>query len=348
MKGKSWGIRPIANPELRRQVIARLDALTKPPGSLGRLEELVVQYCLCRGRADAGIETAMVCTFAGDHGITEERITPYPSEVTAQMVANMAAGGAAVSVMAREAGIDATVVDVGVKADVPPGGKVLSSTVGRGTRNSAREPAMAADECERAIEAGAGVARTAEADLLGVGDMGIGNTAASSALYSLLLDLEPAATVGPGTGSAGAVLERKRDAVARAVALHRDAWDGTPLDALRRVGGYEIAAMCGFMLAAASERVPVAVDGFIASAAALVATQIDSHVKDYLVFSHASAEPFHRDFLAREGVKPLLDLDMRLGEGTGAVLAMQIIGQALNCYHHMATFSAAGVSNTQE
>jgi nicotinate-nucleotide--dimethylbenzimidazole phosphoribosyltransferase len=174
--------------------------------------------------------------------------------------------------------------------------------------------------------------------------MGIGNTAASSALYALLLELDGAVTVGPGTGSTGALLERKREAVSRAVSLHRELWDGSPFDALRRVGGCEIAAMYGFMLGAASRSVPVCVDGFIASAAALAAIRTEPAVRDYLFFSHASAEPFHREMLAREGISPLLDLGMRLGEGTGAVLAMQIICQALNCYHRMATFGAAGVS----
>lgn len=348
MNERTWRIRPTANPELLPRITAHLDALTKPPGSLGRLEELVVRYCLCRGRADADIGKAMVCTFAGDHGITDERITPYPSEVTAQMVANMAAGGAAVSVMARQAGAEALVIDVGVKADIPVGDGVVAKNVGRGTRNSVHGPAMTAEECRRAMEVGADVARASGADLLGVGDMGIGNTAASSALYSLLLDLDASVTVGPGTGSAGAVLERKRDAVARAVAFHREEWDGSPLDALRRVGGYEIAAMSGFMLAGASAGALVVVDGFIASAAALVAMRVGPNVKDYLVFSHASAEPFHREYLAREGIAPLLDLGMRLGEGTGAVLAMQIIRQALSCYHRMATFSSAGVSDKQE
>ncbi|MBD3239935.1 MAG: nicotinate-nucleotide--dimethylbenzimidazole phosphoribosyltransferase [Chitinivibrionales bacterium] len=348
MRKQAWSIRPVANAELLRQVTAHLDSLTKPPGSLGRLEELVVRYCLCRGRADADIERAMVCTFAGDHGITEERITPYPSEVTAQMVANMAAGGAAVSVMARAAGIESRVIDVGVKAGIPWAAGVVRRNVARGVRNSVRGPAMTTEECDRAVDIGADIARTARTDLLAVGDMGIGNTAASSALYALLLELDPTDTVGPGTGSAGAVLERKREAVARAVARHRAEWDGSPLDALRRVGGLEIAAMSGFLLAAAAGGVPVVVDGFIASVSALIAMRMEPAVKDYLIFSHASAEPFHRDFLAREGIRPLLDLDMRLGEGTGAVLAIQIMRQALNCYHNMATFSSAGVSDKQE
>lgn len=338
-------VHPVADPALEQAVRARLDSLTKPPGSLGRLEELALRYCLCRGDPAARIERCKVLTFAGDHGITEEKITPFPTAVTRQMVLNMAAGGAAVSVMCREAGVEYGVVDVGVAGgefDEVPG--LLRRKVGEGTANFARGPAMTAGARDAAIAVGVEASAVPGIDLFGIGEMGIGNTSSASALYSLLLDSDPTATVGPGTGSHGDLLERKRRIVADAVTRHRTEWDGSPLDALRRVGGYEIAAMTGLALGAAARRVPVVVDGFISSAAALCAVRVQPHLADYLFFAHASAEPFHREFLAREGIRPILDLDMRLGEGTGAVPAMQVIRQAMACYHHMATFSSAGLA----
>ncbi|MBP1738916.1 MAG: nicotinate-nucleotide--dimethylbenzimidazole phosphoribosyltransferase, partial [Deltaproteobacteria bacterium] len=185
-------------------------------------------------------------------------------------------------------------------------------------------------------------------DLLGVGEMGIGNTSSASALYSLLLDLDPEDTIGAGTGSVGAFLEKKKQVVRDGVLFHRREWDHTPLGALKRVGGFEIAGMTGMILGGAQSRIPVVVDGFVATAAALVAMKMEPVVKDYLFFAHASAEQFHKPFLASQGIRPILSLDMRLGEGTGSVLAMQIVAQAMECYHRMATFDSAGVSDKSE
>lgn len=206
---------------------------------------------------------------------------------------------------------------------------------------------MSHEECLKALDAGQDLVKGSGSDLLGVGEMGIGNTSSASALYSLLLDLNPEDTIGAGTGSVGALLEKKKQAVRDAVLFHRGEWDHTPLEALRRVGGFEIAGMTGMILGGAANRIPVVIDGFVATAAALVAMKMAPAVKDYLFFAHASAEQFHKPFLASQGIAPILSLDMRLGEGTGSVLAMQIIAQAMECYHRMATFDSAGVSGKE-
>ena len=338
-------IRPVANAQLEGEVRMHLDQLTKPPGSLGRLEEFALQYCLCRRNRFAVIDVMKLFTFAGDHGITQEGITPYPAEVTRQMVLNMATGGAAVSVMCGAAGIEYAVVDVGVNATLDPLPRLIIKKVGEGTKDFVTMPAMSAKDCESAIRVGYDLAVSSGADLVGTGEMGIGNSSSASALYSLLLSADPAQTVGPGTGSHGALLEKKKITVAKAVAFHKKEWDGSPFDALRRVGGFELAAICGVALGGAAAGIPVVIDGFIASAGALVAMLIAPSVRDYLFFSHVSAEPFHREFYTRQSIRPVLDLDMRLGEGTGAVLAMQIIKQSMMCYANMATFQSAGVSN---
>jgi len=341
-----FAVPPYENEALQEEVRERLDRLTKPPGSLGRLEELALRFCLCRGMPAPELSCMEIFTFAGDHGITEEKITPYPSEVTRQMVLNMVQGGAAVTVMCRKAGIQCVVVDMGVVGtfqDVPG---LLIRKVGEGTRNFLREPAMSAEDCERATEIGMELAGRSNADLIGIGEMGIGNTSSASALYSIILDADPEETVGPGTGSSGPQLERKREMVRRAVSFHKKAWNGSSFDALRRVGGFEIAGMAGMIFGASRRRIPVVVDGFVAGAAALVAMRIQPSVRPYIFFSHASGERYHGTFLAREGIRPILSLDMRLGEGTGSVLAMQIMAQAMECYHRMATFESAGVSSS--
>ena len=337
-------IRSTANAKLEGDIRAHLDDLTKPPGSLGRLEEFALQYCLCRQNRSAEIHVMKLFTFAGDHGITKEGITPYPAEVTRQMVLNMATGGAAVSVMCKTAGIEYSVVDVGVNSVFDPLPGLIIRKVREGTRNFLTMAAMTAAECESAIRVGYELAVSSGADMLGAGEMGIGNSSSASALYSLVLGVDPTQTVGPGTGSSGALLEKKRTAVRTAVAYHRTEWDGSPFDALRRVGGFELAAICGMALGGAAKGIPVVIDGFIASAGALAALLIVPNVRDYLFFSHISAEPFHREFYTKQSIRPVLDLDMRLGEGTGAVLAMQIIQQSMMCYANMATFHSAGVS----
>lgn len=337
---------PCEGAALRKEVTERLDRLTKPPGSLGRLEELVLRFCLCRGSKDAEISRMEVYTFAGDHGITDERITPFASEVTYQMVLNMVRGGAAVTVMCKKAGIDCVVVDMGVKEPFQAMPGLLIRKIGYGTKNFRAGPAMSTAECDEAVRVGIELAGGSGADLIGIGEMGIGNTSSASALYSLILNADPEETVGPGTGSSGPLLERKKRVIREAVLHHRRDWNMSPLDALRRVGGFEIAGMTGMIFGAAQRRIPVVVDGFVACAAALVAVRTEPGLRGYLFFSHASAETYHTRYLEQEGIRPILSLDMRLGEGTGSVLAMQIIAQAMECYHRMATFESAGVSPT--
>jgi len=344
----SFAISPVANEDLEKEIVNRLNNLTKPIGSLGRLEEFALRYCLCRGNAGAQLSRMKIFTFAGDHGITEENVTPYPSEVTYQMVLNMVHGGAAISVMCRKAGIDCAVVDMGVKGAFQQFSGLLIRKIAPGTRNFKKELAMSDEECLKALYAGYDLAQGSACDLLGIGEMGIGNTSSASALYSLLLDLDPEDTIGAGTGSVGAFLEKKKQVVRDGVLFHRREWDHTPLGALRRVGGFEIAGMTGMILGGAESRIPVVVDGFVATAAALVAVKMEPAAKGYLFFAHASAEHFHKPFLASQGIRPILSLDMRLGEGTGSVLAMQIIAQAMECYHRMATFDSAGVSAKME
>jgi nicotinate-nucleotide--dimethylbenzimidazole phosphoribosyltransferase len=337
----------VADEALEREILDRLNNLTKPIGSLGRLEEFALRYCLCRGNAGAPLSRMKIFTFAGDHGITEENITPYPSEVTYQMVLNMVGGGAAISVMCKKAGIDCTVVDMGVKSSFQEFPGLLIKKIAGGTSNFKKGPAMSNEECLKALEVGKDLAKGSDSDLLGIGEMGIGNTSSASALYSLLLDVDPEETIGAGTGSVGVLLDKKKQVVRDAVLLHRREWDRTPLEALRRVGGFEIAGMTGMILGGAENRTPVVIDGFVATAAALVAMKMEPEVKDYLFFAHASAEQFHKPFLASQDIEPILSLNMRLGEGTGSVLAMQIIAQAMECYHRMATFDSAGVSGKE-
>jgi len=336
-------VAPIST-NITHAIQTHLDDLTKPPGALGRLEELAMQYCLVKGNPLAKLEKMAVFTFAGDHGITEEKITPYPSEVTPQMVMNMVAGGAAASVMCRTAGIDYKVVDMGVKTDFPEMDGLIQIKVAKGTKNFAREPAMSTEECEKAIINGYSLIRQCTADIIGIGEMGIGNSSSAAALYSLYLDLPAKTTAGAGTGSVGELYARKVDAIQQGLDLHKSESAGNPLEVLCRVGGFEICGMVGAIFGAVSKRIPVVVDGFIAGAAACAASRIAPASKGYIIYSHKSAEKFHREYLETEKAKPVLDLDMRLGEGTGAILALQIIQQAMACYNRMATFSSAGVS----
>jgi nicotinate-nucleotide--dimethylbenzimidazole phosphoribosyltransferase len=330
--------------ELNKKIVDHLNDLTKPLGSLGRLEEFALQYCLCKNNETAKLTTMSMYTFAGDHGITDQQVCPFPKAVTCQMVSNMVHGGAAISVLCKNAGIECFVVDMGVDGDFEYSSKLLNRKVARGTADFSKECAMTLSQCESAMLHGSNLAVQSGADLLGIGEMGIGNSSSASALYSMLLSIDSDRTVGAGTGSTGPMYDHKRNIIKQSVVLHSTKWDGNPIEALRRVGGFEIAGMTGMILGGAAHRIPVVVDGFIAGAAALVAMKIEPAVKDYLFFSHASAEQFHRAFFEMVGIRPVLNLDMRLGEGTGAALAMQIINQALHCYHEMATFSSAGVS----
>lgn len=337
---------PTVNRTLQAEVSGHLDRLTKPPGSLGRLEDFAVQYCCVTGTTKPEIRKKIIFTLAGDHGVAEEGVSAYPKEVTPQMVRNILVGGAAVNVLARHAGADVRVVDIGIDNPMEGADGLIRRKVRSGTGNISKEPAMTTDEAEKAIEAGINLARGAASEgagLIGTGEMGIANTTPAAALFAALLPCEAGEITGRGTGIDDAALARKKEIVERALALHKDKL-ADPLGALAALGGMEIAGIAGLILGAASCRIPVVVDGFISSAGALAACRMCPKVKDYLYFSHLSHEKGHKVFAELFGVKPVLDLGMRLGEGTGAALAMSIIEAAIKIYNEMATFDSAGVS----
>jgi nicotinate-nucleotide--dimethylbenzimidazole phosphoribosyltransferase len=330
----------------------RLDSLTKPVGSLGRLEEIVAWYAACRADASARMGRGAILVFVGDHGVADAGVSAYPQAVTIEMLRNIGAGGAAISVLARRFGYVLTVTDVGVAIDTSPTpfAGVNYARVGAGTRNFIAGPAMTRAQAVRALEAGietASGAAAAGATLIGVGEMGIANSTSAAALLALSTAIAPLDLVGRGTGVDDVGLQRKVAAVEAALARHRGvAGDG--LGMLAAVGGFEIAAIAGACLAAAAARIPVVIDGFIATAAAAVALTLAPSIRDYMLFSHCSAEGGHARALAALDVRPLVDLGMRLGEGTGAALVMNIIESALALFQDMATFASAGVSGRLE
>ena len=341
-------IKPIddSSMEAARQ---RQQRLTKPPGSLGRLEELSVQAAGALGSGRPAIRRQALIVVAADHGVVAEGVSGYPQEVTAQMVMNFFAGGPAINVMARKASVDLTIVDAGVATPLPDHPELRVVAIGRSTRNMARGPAMTREQAERCIRAGVALALEAAeagADLIGTGDMGIGNTTAAAAITATITGLSARDVTGRGTGRNDEQLERKIAVVERALATNRpDAADG--LDVLSKVGGFEIGVLVGVILGAAQAGRIVVVDGFISGAAALIAHSICPTVRDYLVAAHLSAETGHRAALSHLALRPLLDLGMRLGEGTGPVLAMGLIESAVACLSEMATFDEAGVSDSE-
>ena len=328
-----------------REAEARQARLTKPTGSLGRLEELSIRLAGMTGRLDPPLRDAVVFTLAADHGVAAEGVSAYPREVTAQMVLNFLRGGAAINVLAREVGARVVVADVGVDADLPAHPDLHTIKVRRGTDSITRGPAMSREEAQQTIDAGRALVRGQELDVALTGDMGIGNTTASAAVICALTGLDPRDVVGRGTGVDDAGLERKTNAVARALEVNARSIAAGPLEALAAVGGLEIAGLIGVILESAERRKPVIIDGFISGASALVAAAMEPEVTGYLVASHRSQERGHGAALERLGLHPLLDLDLRLGEGTGAALALPIVRAAVRLLNDMATFDEAGVSD---
>ncbi|MBH8580954.1 nicotinate-nucleotide--dimethylbenzimidazole phosphoribosyltransferase [Bisbaumannia pacifica] len=332
---------------LAERVAQHLDNLTKPPGSLGLLERLAIELALSQDEALPRVSPPGVLVFAADHGVAAEGVSAFPQAVTAQMVANFAAGGAAINVFARQHGARLEVIDVGVAGELPAevGRAVVTARVRSGTRNLAVEDAMTRDEAEAAIAVGIQAAERAVAAgcrCLIVGEMGIANTTASSALLAALCDASLEAVVGPGTGIDAARLAHKCEVIARALDGRRvDADD--PLGALAALGGLEIAAMVGAYLGGAARRVPLLVDGLIATVAALVACRLCPALRPYLIFGHRSREPGHEIALADLDARPLLDLELRLGEGSGAALAFPLLESACRLLAEMATFDQAGI-----
>ena len=325
---------------------ARQDTLTKPLGSLGRLEELSVLLAGIFGQPVPQIRRKAIILAAGDHGVVAEGVSAYPQDVTPQMVLNFLNGGAAINVLARHAGANIVILDAGVAADLEPNPVLRSVKIGRGTSNIAVGPAMTRQQGIQCLETGIEAAQEqiAEgADLIAYGDMGIGNTTPSSAITSVISGASPEATTGKGTGIDDAALTHKIDVVRRSICVNQpDSKDG--LDVLTKVGGFEIGVLAGAMLATAANRRPVIVDGFISGASALIAWSLAPAARHYFIASHQSVEPGHQVGLQTMGLSPLLDMGMRLGEGTGAALTMHLIEAAAKCLAEMATFADAGVS----
>jgi nicotinate-nucleotide--dimethylbenzimidazole phosphoribosyltransferase len=339
--------------EFCARAIELMNRKTKPAGSLGVLENLAIRVAGLQRTVTPSLRRKRICVFAGSHGVCEENVSAYPSEVTRQMVLNFLSGGAAINVLARHGQIDVHVVDAGVAAiwseDLTQNPKFFFRSIRRGTSNFAREPAMSPDECKRAVEIGCEQTRIAIADqidLIGIGEMGIGNTTAASVLLAALCGMRPEDVAGRGTGIGDETLRHKIEVIRVALSKYGESPIRSPgLYWLRNVGGFEIAAMAGTILEAARAGLPVVVDGFVATAAAAAAFDIDSNSREVCFFSHRSEERGHRRALELLGVEPLLDLKMRLGEGTGAALAMPILEASVKILSEMATFESAGISD---
>ena len=338
---------PPVDEAVRAEAYRRLDRLTKPRGALGRLEPLAAQMCAIQGTLGIRIIQPTGIVFAADHGVAENGVSAYPREVTVQMVANFLQGGAAISVLAKSQGIELWIVDAGVDGDCGAHPRLINAKIRRGTRNFVIQPAMTADECAAALQRGHEAVRRARggagANTLILGEMGIGNTASSAMLMHGLTGKALIDCVGRGTGLDDAGLERKQQVLAQA--LKRRAAPRDPLELLAEFGGYEIAMLAGALLEGAAHRMLILVDGFTVTVAAALAARLDPGVLAYCVFAHCSSEQAHRALLDHLNVQPLLDLGMRLGEGSGAALALSVVRAAVALFTDMATFEGAGVSD---
>ncbi len=338
------------NYRLMEEVQLRLDNLTKPLGSLGRLEELAKQIAGITGKDNPDLKNKLIFTLAADHGVTEEGVSAYPKEVTAQMVYNFLRGGAGINVLAKHVGAKVIVVDIGVAEDLKPHPKLIVKKVNYGTKNMASGAAMTGAEAVKAIETGIEIFNAELKNgigILGTGEMGIGNTTAASAITACFTNKSVEEITGRGAGLNDLGLKNKIDIIKRSLSLNRpDPSD--PIDVLSKVGGFEIGGLAGIILAAAANKTPVVIDGFISGAAALVAFKIEPKVKDYLIAAHCSVEAGHKVILEHIGLKPLLDLNLRLGEGTGAALGIGLADAAIKILTQMATFKSASVSEKKE
>jgi nicotinate-nucleotide--dimethylbenzimidazole phosphoribosyltransferase len=337
-------IQPVSD-EWRKKAKERLDDLTKPRGSLGILEELAARYAAIRRQIPLDLPKKKIYVFVGDHGVVSEGVSAYPAEVTALMVKNFLIGKAGINILAKSAGADVSVIDIGMKEDLVDAKGLLRRNVKRGTENMATGPAMTRQEAELAISAGLEMADRAYrqgATMIGTGEMGIGNTTPSAALFAALLPVDPQDVTGRGTGLNNQALKKKTQIVRKAMEVNKASLND-PVSALAAVGGLEIAGICGLCLGGASRGLAVVVDGFISTAGALVALRINPMTKDYLFFSHKSSEKGHEIFFEKERIRPILDLDLRLGEGTGGAIAMQIIESSVRLLNDMATFAEMGI-----
>lgn len=328
----------------------RLDNLTKPIGSLGRLENFARRVVSITGKENPRLSKKVIFTMAGDHGVTEEGVSAYPQAVTAQMVYNFLRGGAAINVLARHVGAEVIVVDMGVAEKLEPHPDLICKKIGSGTQNFIKGPAMTREEAVRSLEAGIEVVESINADndidIMGTGDMGIGNTTASSAIAAAITGKPVPDVTGRGTGIDDQTYARKVNVIQKALDVN-DPDPKDPIDVLAKVGGYEIGGLAGATLAGAANRIPVVIDGFISSVAALIAVEIKPAVKEYLFAAHKSVEIGHKAVLDRMGLTPILNLNMRLGEGTGGVLSMNLIDAGVKILSEMASFGEAGVSKAK-
>jgi len=334
------------NADLLQQAQTRLDNKTKPLGSMGRLEEFARRMAAISGNPEPDVAKKIIFVFAGDHGVTEEGVSAFPKEVTPQMVFNFLAGGAGINVLARHAGAEVRVVDVGVDYDFGDTAGLINRKVARGTRNFAKGPAMGEEEMLAALQVGIELADQCKAEgvaLVGTGEMGIGNTTPSSAIIAAISGIPVQELTHRGTGINNQALENKIRIIEKGLALNQPD-PGNPLDVLAKVGGLEIAAIAGLVLGCAANSLPVVIDGFISTAGALIASELHPNVRDYIFAAHESVEIGHRFMLERIGAEPILDLGLRLGEGTGAALAMTLIEAGVKILKEMATFDQAGVS----
>jgi nicotinate-nucleotide--dimethylbenzimidazole phosphoribosyltransferase len=328
---------------------ARQDTLTKPTGSLGRLEELSIQLAGITGKSRPQIKQKAIIVMAADHGVTNEGTSAYPQEVTAQMLLNLIRGGAAINVMARQIGAKVIVVDIGVAGKTPAFLGVVHRKIAAGTQNMARGPAMTVAQATQAIETGIEIIKGEMAnglDIVGTGEMGIGNTTASSSICAVMTGKSVAEVTGRGSGLDDHQLAHKIETIEKAIEINKPD-PAKPLEVLAKVGGLEIGGLTGVILGAAANRIPVMIDGFISGASALIAAGLCPQSKDYMIAGHVSVEPGHQILLDHLGLKPLLNLNMRLGEGTGGALGMAVIEAAWRTLDEMATFAEAGVSNKE-
>ncbi len=337
---------PVQNAALALQLGKAIDNKTKPLGSLGTLEALARQLGLIQQSTVLAVHAPAILVFAGDHGVVAEGVSAYPQDVTWQMVENFLAGGAAINVFARQNGCALQVVDAGVNHDFGPRAGLVDCKVAHGTRNFAQEAAMTAAECDRALQHGMALAAELPGNVLGFGEMGIGNTTAAAALMHKLTGIPVRDCVGAGTGLSADGILRKQQVIEAAAVKH--AGVSAPLDVLATFGGFEIAMMAGAMLKAAERRMVLLIDGFIVTSALLVAARMQPAILDYCVFAHCSDESGHKRMLEQLGARPLLHLGLRLGEGTGAALALPLLQAAVNFMNEMATFESAQVSEKSE
>jgi nicotinate-nucleotide--dimethylbenzimidazole phosphoribosyltransferase len=342
-------IKPL-NKEAMNSARARQDTLTKPLGSLGRLEDLSVQIAGIQGKPLPVIKNKAVIVMAADHGVVARGTSAYPQDVTPQMVLNFLHGGAGINVISRHIGARVIIVDMGVAGSLAPQKGLVSHRVANGTKDMSQGPAATLEEATRAIETGIEVV-TSEIkqglDIVGTGDMGIGNTTASSAICAVMTGKTPAEVTGRGTGLDDKQLKHKIEVINQSLAVNKPD-PSKPLEVLAKVGGFEIGGLAGVMLGAAANGIPVVIDGFISGAAALIAVGLCPQAKDYMIAAHVSVEPGHKFLLHHLGLKPLLDLNLRLGEGTGAALGISLAEASVKVLSEMATFAEAGVSEKEE